>query len=661
MLSPRHAHDIPSSGPGVEQHWGYYSRQLPCTSDAGKCAYLDTVYHSHDLSVLYSAILWAVILGIVFLCFIGHYCNPISRKYTSSCVSKEGETDHRAQSSLYRLRRSLASIYHRHFLQENLTPIFGRTPRFNILVLAILTGYLTIFTFAGIVYKAWYSPVPGRPELRNTRIGLGPWADRIGVLAYALTPLAVLLGSKESLLSLCTGIPYHHFNFLHRWLGYIIYIQSALHTLGWVVVEGKMYQPQPETWNTFVAQEYIIWGFVAMILLSFLVLHSTKWAIRLTGYEFFRKAHYVVAMIYVGACWGHWEQLSCWMIASLVVWLLDRSVRLLRTFFTHFGPHSSQTYSFWGLHVPKARMTSFPNDEDGDVVRLDFDHDHGAWEIGQHFYLCFPSLSVWQSHPMTPSSVPGGSKQSHTYIIRAKKGLTKELARIARQPQVSFTETLSTSIVLSGPYGQSIVDNDLHCSDDINLFCVAGGTGVTFVLPILQAIVLNRFFASRRSLVELAWIVRRKSDMRWLSAELEALRNAAQSCTHFRVRVYVTREDDRANIRNSFTPTYITNSEIKRPLSTLSHETFRSSGNPFAVHCLRPGNSGTSVHPDIPADLTDFVQRTIQGPTRVIASGPTGLVSSLRTTVASLNDPGQVWKGNERYDVELVHDDRLEY
>ncbi|KAB8264247.1 ferric reductase like transmembrane component-domain-containing protein [Aspergillus pseudonomiae] len=660
MLSPRHAHDIPDSGPGVEHHWGYYNRQLPCTSGEGKCAYLDTVYHSHDLSILYSAILWAVILGIVFLCFIGHYCNPITRKSTSSCIQKEGEHENRSQSSMYRMSRSLGSIYHRYFVQESLTPLFGRTTRFNILVLAILAGYLIIFSFVGIVYKTWYIPVKGT-NLRSTPTGIGPWADRLGVLAYALTPLAVLLCTRESLLSLCTGIPYHHFNFLHRWLGWIIYIQSALHTFGWTLMEGKLYQPQPSTWNAFIAQEYMIWGIVAMIFLSFLVFFSTKWAIRLTGYEFFRKAHYVVAMLYVGACWGHWEQLSCWMIASLVVWLLDRAIRLLRTFFTHFGPHTSETFSFWGLHIPKARIVSFPNDEDGDVVRLDFDHEHSPWEIGQHFYLCFPGLSIWQSHPMTPSSVPGGSKQSHTYIIRAKKGLTQDLARIARQPQGSnWDEPPSTSIVLSGPYGQSIVDNDLHCSDDINLFCVAGGTGVTFVLPILQAIVLNRFFSTRRSIVELVWIVRRKSDMRWLSEELEVLRTAAQACTHFRIRVYVTREDDRANIRNSFTPAYITDSEIKRPLSTVAHDA-PLSDNPFSVHCLRPGNSGTSVHPDVPADLTGFVQRTVQGPTRVIASGPAGLISSLRTTVAALNDPGRVWKGNERYDVELVHDDRLEY
>lgn len=89
----------------------------------------------------------------------------------------------------------------------------------------------------------------------NTRTGFGPWGDRIGALAYALTPFTVALGTRESILSLITGVPYQHFNFLHRWTGRIIYVQSALHTLAWTVVEGKLYQPQPKVFKSFINQQ----------------------------------------------------------------------------------------------------------------------------------------------------------------------------------------------------------------------------------------------------------------------------------------------------------------------------------------------------------------------------------------------------------------------
>jgi Ferric reductase like transmembrane component len=84
---------------------------------------------------------------------------------------------------------------------------------------------------------------------------MGPWGDRIGALAYALTPFTVALSTRESILSLITGVPYQHFSFLHRWTGRIIYLQSVLHTLAWTVVEGKLYQPQPKVYQDFLKEQ----------------------------------------------------------------------------------------------------------------------------------------------------------------------------------------------------------------------------------------------------------------------------------------------------------------------------------------------------------------------------------------------------------------------
>lgn len=128
-----------------------------------------------------------------------------------------------------------------------------------------------------------------------------------------------MLASRESILSLVTGLPYQSFNLLHRWLGYVICLQSALHTIAWCIVETRLYQPRPYVWQNIIRQDYIIWGVVAMVLLLLMVLLSTPWGIRLTGYEFFRKAHYVLAMVYIGAIWGHWEQLKVFLLPGLMV------------------------------------------------------------------------------------------------------------------------------------------------------------------------------------------------------------------------------------------------------------------------------------------------------------------------------------------------------
>lgn len=177
-------------------------------------------------------------------------------------------------------------------------------------------------------------------------------------MAYALTPLTVLLGSRESLLSVLTGIAPSSFNFLHRWLGRIMLGQALLHTFGWVLIEGRLYQPQPKTWHSFASEPYIIWGFVALAFLIVLCILSLRRVIHATGYEFFRKAHYILACLYFGACWAHWDALACWMIASLGLWAVvcfhrshlakesitnrdchcqDRGLRLLRTALLHIG------------------------------------------------------------------------------------------------------------------------------------------------------------------------------------------------------------------------------------------------------------------------------------------------------------------------------------
>lgn len=166
---------------------------------------------------------------------------------------------------------------------------------------------------------------------------MGGFSDRVGALAYALTPFTVLLSTRESALSLATGIPYQSFNFLHRWCGRIIVIQAIVHTFGWTLIEGRLYQPQPTVYQDLMKETYIIWGCIALLFLCFLYVFSLRRVIQWTGYEFFRKAHYVVACLYIGACWGHWQHLKCWMIASLGLFFIDRGVRILRTLGIHIG------------------------------------------------------------------------------------------------------------------------------------------------------------------------------------------------------------------------------------------------------------------------------------------------------------------------------------
>ncbi|CAJ2510403.1 Uu.00g051060.m01.CDS01 [Anthostomella pinea] len=650
LLAARHIQNY-SDAQELEPHWGYLARKLPCTNDAGSCAYLDQVYESHDLGMLYSGILWATIGSILFLWAIGRRAFPSTRA-DGLLYGTVGA----AKSSTARIRRTIATYVRITLLPEAVRPIFGRTTRLQVLILAVLSGYLLIWSFAGIAYNTWITPVKNSPGLYNTRTSMGPWSDRIGILAYALTPLAILLSCRESILSVLTGIPYQGFNFLHRWLGYIIVIQGALHTIAWTIIEVRLYQPQPTTALEWATETYMIWGMGAMILSLLLFVLSTPWAIRLTGYEFFRKAHYVLAMVYVGACWGHWKQLKCFLLPSLLIFFLDRAIRLVRTGLIHYQylPNGSM-----GFRAAQASLTHFSDPEHGDVVRMDFVHPQNAWKVGQHFYICFTECSIWQSHPFTPLNLPEirNGLVSHSYIFRAKKGETKTVADLALK-KASASDKVTTPLILTGPCGESIVET---LTPDANVLCVAGGTGITSVLPVLLGLVQQPAVRDRK--IQLVWAIRRKEDMHWVEQEINSIYKAAKS-HNVEVHIYVTRE------ASSRSPS------LRDDKSTQGETQVREASGPSSaatsikgvhththtsIYVQKIGGEGFDRHPDLKKLVNEFVESTVAGPTGVYASGPCGMISDLRSIVASCNSGTKVWRGNERFDVSLTCDDRLEW
>jgi predicted ferric reductase len=594
-MEARHIQDF-SHGGNVTHHWGYADRLVPCTNDAGSCEYLDEVYGAHDIGMRYVGIFWITVIAVLFAWGVLY----------------------RMSSS--RLSQTFSSLMNRYLLPEFKAGrwLFGRTTRLQVLVLAILTAYLSVFTFAGIGYHKWITPVKNSPGVYNTRSSLGPWSDRIGTIAYALTPLSILLASRESLLSVITGLPYHHFNFLHRWLGHIIFMQSALHTIGWCVIEIKLYQPQPTVAIEWIKQPYMIWGVVAMIVLLLLWGLSTRWAQRRFGYEFFRKAHYVLAIIYIGAAIGHWSGLQCFLIPSILLWGLDRGIRLGRAALIHYQIMPDGKGLFKSID---ATVTHF----DEEIVRLDF-VSQVRWSTGQHFYVTFSDKSFWQSHPFTPLSVSGPRQ---AYLFRGKKGETKRIAE----------STLATlPVILTGPYGQSVTEK---LTDDCNVLCIAGGTGVTFVLPVL----LELANSSTTGSLELVWVIRHDHDRKWIARELDLLR----ASDRVKITIVATRDPTNLSSTSSSSASATSSDDKDVPLQTPMTE-------------LSENEKVREVHhrPDLPSVVREFVSSTDKGATTVYVSGPASMITDVREEVARYNDPAKVWKGQQEARIELIHDERLE-
>lgn len=648
FLRVRHTPDT-SEATTLEPHWGYSDRALPCARDVKTCQYLDLVYLGHDHSMLYVGIFWAIAIGVLLAWALARNISPSAKTDEFMVVDTEKVVCTTA-SRVGRVKRSVASFFRSYLLPDSIRIVFGRTTRVQVSLLLILVIYLVIVSFAGLTYRVWTVAVPDMPGVYTIRTTLGPWSNRIGVLAYALTPLSVMMASRESMLSVVTGIPYQSFNFLHRWLGYIILAQALLHTVAWVVIETKLYAPQPAAAMQLVTETYMIWGIVATLLILTLFILSLPFVIRRTGYEFFRKAHYILAMVYIGACYAHWDKLSCFLYSSLLIWFLDRLLRLIRTGLIHYQILSDGTMGFQAIH---ASIKHFPDAENGDVLRLDFEHSQDPWKIGQHFYLCFTDCSIWQSHPFTPLSLSilKDGKVAHSYILRAKQGETKKLAELARKKLIETT-TVTTPVILSGPYGESITRN---LTPEMNLLCVAGGTGITYVLPVLLNLISQRSLEAQK--VQLIWAVRNESDTKWVQEELQSIYKA--SGTHgISVLIYVTREAGPPESAGSGEES----NAVDKPEEAGSTPYLPSPASGDSVQSRMASSKTTyGCQPDLRRMLLLFLGETIRGPTRVIASGPGSMISDLRSAVATSNSGTEVWKGNDRFDVSSICDNRLEY
>ncbi|KAK4506960.1 hypothetical protein PRZ48_000693 [Zasmidium cellare] len=621
LVARAHIQDHGEANTTEKYYWGYASRILPCTKDTGTCEYLEAVYTMHETSMLYTFILWAVIGGVLLIWTALRF-----RRMGVASQGRGGFIDDLCDQ-VGALKRSLLP-------DAPMRWLFGRVSRLQVVVLAVMLGYLLVFSLVGITYKTWITPISGT-TLFNTRTGLGGWSDRIGALAYALTPFTILLCMRESVLSLLTAIPYQHFNFLHRWLGRVIFLQSFLHTLAWTLVEGKFYQPQPSVYAGFMAQQYVIFGVVAMFLITWLTVFSMKSVIAWTGYEFFKITHWVVAVLYVGACWGHWDKLWCWMVPSLFLVVLDQAVRFLRMGYLHYTGNKPGSGSSW-FQSAQGRLQLL-TDANGSVIRLDIDHDdRTTWQAGQHFYLTFPSLSIWQSHPFTVASIP--SSHRHTYLLRVRSGQTSHLARLA-------DENATVPVILAGPYGQAFPSYETQ-----HVLAVAGGTGVTFTLPILQAAM--RQCINRAAVLEFVWVVRKSRDLMWLAKEIDELRGMLDEFLGLRIKIFVSREESEGKEKSSDEGSSNDSSPHRDPEkgkqreqkvattvssihSAISLDNLLSFNHPrYQVHFLK------DHHPSIEHIMGDFRDRTMDvgGVVEIVGSGPEAMGSDLRGAVAKVQE-----------------------
>ncbi|EME44707.1 hypothetical protein DOTSEDRAFT_88769 [Dothistroma septosporum NZE10] len=335
-------------------------------------------------------------------------------------------------------------------------------------------------------------------------------AYRTGVLSFVNLALLILYAGRHNVLLYVTNWSHSTYLLLHRWIAVIATLQACLHS----AILLKLYLDTHEH-ATESKLPYWVWGIVATLSLVIL-LPASALKIRQKFYELFLLWHQILSFfVLISALWhillrfGHQWGYETWLYIAFAAWCFDRLMRVLRI-------------ARNGIRLGQVTII------DEDYLRLDVP---GVSASG-HAYLYFPTLTwrVWENHPFSvagtrvahqtslrPQPAPAadektsrhdikaiesevGSKSSPrsqrlvacddttftvglTFYIRTHSGLT---------PKLRSRETLP--ILVESSYGQSLV-GDRSLSSYPNLVCIAGGVGITAVLPFLSGhIGRNRLF-----------------------------------------------------------------------------------------------------------------------------------------------------------------------
>ncbi|KAH6975155.1 ferric reductase like transmembrane component-domain-containing protein [Ilyonectria sp. MPI-CAGE-AT-0026] len=402
-------------------------------------------------------------------------------------------------------------------------PVFGKRHNVPVLGLAMVPTrgqaifiiyIIVINTVAAFVGYPRYTPnswYPDRSYELTRHI-----ANRLGMLSFANIPLTIIYGGRNNMLMWLTNWSHSTFLLLHRWVAFACTMQACIHSAMWLhlmVAQDSYFQA--------AAMPYWYWGIIGTLSLSLLIPLSML-PMRVNWYEVFLIGHIALAITSIAGAWYHILYLydgsdgfDIWLFVAMAVWAFDRLLRVAR-----ISKHG----------IKRAYVTKV----DDEYIRIDIP----GVDCRGYCYAYFPTLSwrMWENHPFSIAGLNTGDhgfgtesltstsnsnsdcegsavvvdaaarkeagivttrtrsiatlneKQAGiTIFVRPHKGLTKLLAGKAGLE-------IGIPCLIEGTYGhegktylQGTEGKFAPTPDYPNTLCIAGGVGVTALIPALQS------------------------------------------------------------------------------------------------------------------------------------------------------------------------------
>ncbi|KAK1982237.1 ferric reductase like transmembrane component [Colletotrichum cereale] len=435
---------------------------------------------------------------------------------------------------------------------------------------------------------------------------------RFGIIAASQIPFQYLLALKRfSPIAKAFGTSHEELNKWHRVLSRVTLSLLVLHAMFYLnffvakgLVQKRLFAP------------IVFAGVVAFATMNMMTSTAAA-AVRRYSYRVFFVAHLIGAFAIPPLVFFHATSARLFMAKAIVVFLIDLTVRRLRTVTA-----PSKLENIPGTNLVKI-SASIPQDNINAFVA----------RPGSHIYLSVPSAA-------RPSAGPASSKAMlfeflfNPFTVASVDEKNSNLTLVARQLDGPLTKHLGrfanagtgphdgkVPLCIEGPYGAASLHFDRLVSPSVDrVLLVAGGVGATFTIPIYQAILQD----NPNTKVDFVWSIRGAGDVTWAVAADKSTKSLL----------------DDPNVHIYFTGDAL-NSDATGPMAGLPAETNpegemeMSTMSPGDPRRIRLTSEDHRKRPDLRKIVDDVFRQGAEERVAVLVCGPSAMGREVREYVGA--------------------------
>lgn len=310
------------------------------------------------------------------------------------------------------------------------------------------------------------------------------FTKRLGRISYVFTNFLIMVMFQEPL-SLFKGLAsYLEFINLHKWLSRTVFGLSILH--GFMFIGKWASDPTVSVWDKLIMKKANFIGFIIYIEICFMSVVSLK-PMRQKSYKLFYFSHQLINLSFIILTPFHARPRVTFPffvinLALLTIYCVNKAIK------------SHQIMILDKKEVPESRLytVTIPANSLGDSPIV-FPGSHiriSPYPIWSWKYWLLPS------HPYTVVSC-----------------MNDEIKLIIKKTKFELNEDETYRI--NGPFENISISNFIKWQEDLNnIILVAGGSGISFILPIYHYLQNNRYSTISYISLKMIWLVKNVSEFK---------------------------------------------------------------------------------------------------------------------------------------------------